>query len=129
MYSLGVDEIKTRIYARLANENPGPGYVHHPLTEEFDEEYFDQLTSEKVVVRFVKGSPKREWVQTRKRNEALDCDVYAEACQLLLKPNYEALEKRLGESESDAEPESTEGRTGRRRPARSTGGFVNGWRK
>jgi phage terminase large subunit GpA-like protein len=40
-----------------------------------------QLTAEKIVTRFVKGYPVREWhnVRGNKRNEALDNFVYAYA--------------------------------------------------
>jgi phage terminase large subunit GpA-like protein len=39
------------------------------------------LTAEKIVTRFIKGYPVREWhnVRGNKRNEALDCSVYAYA--------------------------------------------------
>lgn len=81
---IGVDEAKSIIYKRLSLPTPGPGYCHFP--EDRDEEYFLQLTSEKIVTRYKEGRPYRQWVQTRPRNEALDCRVYAYAAMLLAGP-------------------------------------------
>ena len=88
-YPLGVDTAKEVIYSRLRISEPGPGYYHFPL--ERDREYFLQLTGEKQVTRFTKGTPKREWVKLRSRNEALDCNVYALAALKLLSPDFESL--------------------------------------
>jgi len=80
---LGVDQGKALVYARLKQENPGPGFVHFPQDPAFDDEYFAQLAAEKLV-RKVRGTrPYQEWVQTRPRNEALDCLVYAFAAMRL----------------------------------------------
>ena len=88
-YPLGVDTAKEVIFSRLRISEPGPGYFHFPL--ERDREYFLQLTGEKQVTRFTKGAARREWVKTRSRNEALDCNVYALAALKLLSPDFEAL--------------------------------------
>jgi len=74
---LGVDQGKALVYARLKLTQPGAGYIHFPRDAAFDDEYFAQLAAEKLVTK-VKGTrPFQEWVQTRPRNEALDCLVYA----------------------------------------------------
>lgn len=74
---LGVDQGKALVYSRLKLLQPGHGYVHFPNDAAFDDEYFAQLAAEKLVTK-VKGTrPFQEWVQTRARNEALDCMVYA----------------------------------------------------
>lgn len=77
LYVVGVDAAKELIYARLKIEEPGPGYCHFPADR--DDEYFRQLVSEEAVTKYSKGFPYNEW-QLRpghKRNEALDCRVYA----------------------------------------------------
>jgi phage terminase large subunit GpA-like protein len=74
LYLIGTDTIKNLLFARLLIEEPGPGYVHFPMS--LDEEYFKQLTAEKRKVKYVKGFKKYEWIKTRKRNEALDLMVY-----------------------------------------------------
>jgi len=89
LYPLGVDTAKEVIYSRLRITEPGPGYYHFPL--ERDKEYFQQLTAEKQVTRYHKGTARREWVKSRSRNEVLDCNVYALAALKLLSPDLEQL--------------------------------------
>ncbi|MBF0160337.1 MAG: phage terminase large subunit family protein [Magnetococcales bacterium] len=78
LFMVGVDSAKDAIYARLRIKAAGPGYCHFPL--ERDEEWFKQLTAERVTTRYHKGRPMREWIKRDSdRNEALDCRVYAMA--------------------------------------------------
>ena len=87
IFLLGVDTGKSAIYSRLREiDKAGPGYIHFPATPAFDEEYFKQLTSEKVVTRYSKaGVPYRVWEKLPDaRNESLDCAVYALAAYLSL---------------------------------------------
>lgn len=130
LWTLGVDEIKSLIYSRLAIQEVGPGYIHFPLADWCNEEFFAQLTAEKIVTKFRRGVPYREWVQTRKRNEVLDCTVYAHAALLLLNPKYEALARRLtAEPVDDTEPsEQSTGRSHRKQRTPRRGGFVNRWK-
>ena len=81
---LGVDQGKAIIMSRLQLTEVGPGYCHFPNEVEFDEEYFAQLTAEKLVTRYQRGRPRQEWVQTRPRNEAIDIRVYGLACRRLI---------------------------------------------
>jgi phage terminase large subunit GpA-like protein len=54
-----------------------PGACHFP---QYNEEYFKQLTAERLVTRLVKGFPRASWEkEPGRRNEALDCRVYARA--------------------------------------------------
>jgi phage terminase large subunit GpA-like protein len=89
LYPIGVDTAKEVIYSRLRITEPGAGYYHFPVDR--DREYFLQLTAEKQVTKFNKGIGRREWIKTRARNEALDCNVYALAALKLLSPDLEAL--------------------------------------
>lgn len=77
LFMIGVDTAKEAIYGRLKIKEPGAGYVHFPHLDEFDQEYFSQLTAEAVVTRYREGRPYRVWVARRPRNEALDTFVYA----------------------------------------------------
>ena len=80
---LGVDQGKALVYARAKLMTPGPGYIHFRRDAAFDDEYFAQLAAEKLVTKIRGTRPIQEWVQTRPRNEALDCMVYAlAACRL-----------------------------------------------
>jgi phage terminase large subunit GpA-like protein len=50
------------------------GYQHFPAGEAaFDDEFFAQLTSNRLEEKTVRGRLVREWKQTRVRNEAYDC--------------------------------------------------------
>ncbi len=52
--------------------------MHFPLDR--DAQYFEQLTAERIRTRYVKGFPQRYWWKPDgRRNEALDCRVYAYA--------------------------------------------------
>lgn len=78
---IGVDGAKVIVLRRLQLTRPGPGYCHFP--NDRGEEYFLQLTAEKLITRYSKGRPERFWMPIRTRNEALDCRVYAYAALLL----------------------------------------------
>jgi phage terminase large subunit GpA-like protein len=127
LYTVGVDDAKGIVYARLRATDPGPGYCHFPETRQ--EEYFEQLTGEKVVTRFVKGFPRREWVKTRARNEALDTRVYAYATLKILNPVWPAIKKRLNPVKVKEAPAPKPAPTTRRmtRPTRKRGNFVTSW--
>jgi phage terminase large subunit GpA-like protein len=76
LFSIGTDTAKEMIYSRLKITEPGAGYCHFPA--KYDEQYFKQLTTEKCVTRYNKGFPVRKWEKpSGRRNEALDCRVYA----------------------------------------------------
>jgi phage terminase large subunit GpA-like protein len=77
LWSIGVDGAKRQIYHRIKTTEPGPGCMHFPVG--LPEEYYEQLTAEKLVTRYRHGVPFGEWVQLRARNEAIDCEVYAYA--------------------------------------------------
>ena len=92
LYQIGVDDAKGTVYARLKMVDPGPGYCHFPLAR--DTEYFEQLTAEKLITRFYRGQPRKEWIKSRERNEALDCRVYAYAALKILNPIWSALQSK-----------------------------------
>lgn len=78
LWPIGTDTAKELIYSRLRIEQAGPGHVHLPRDLPGDE--IDQLTAETRVPRYRKGHVRYEWVKPNsRRNEALDCAVYAEA--------------------------------------------------
>lgn len=94
LFLVGVDEAKLTVMRRLAVQTPGPGYCHVPVERET--EWFHQLTAEKLLTRYVKGFPVREWHQTRPRNEALDCRVYALAALKIINPSFRRAAERVG---------------------------------
>jgi len=93
LFLVGADEAKLTVMRRLAVDKPGPGYCHFP--ESRDAEYFHQLTAEKLLTRYVKGFPVREWHKTRPRNEALDCRALALAALKIANPSMRRAADRL----------------------------------
>lgn len=79
LFSVGTHIIKSTIYERLRNGTPGtPGYIH--FYNSLDAEFYLMLTAEKLITIYDKGVATMKWEKTRKRNESLDCLVYAYAC-------------------------------------------------
>lgn len=72
---VGTDTAKDKLFARFLIDRPGPGYIH--FSDSLDREFFEQLTAEKLVSKYVKGrGTVKQYVKIRKRNEALDLMVY-----------------------------------------------------
>ena len=90
---VGTDTAKEQIMARLKIGDPGPGFCHFPRA--YEEEYYYQLTSEKAVQTYHKGVPKIVWRKIRRRNEALDCRVYALAALKFLNPQMGIIERKI----------------------------------
>ena len=90
LYIIGVDTAKEVLYSRLLKTEAGPGYCHFPNQEPpYSEQYFEQLTAEKLISKTAHGIPRPVWeLPSGKRNEALDCRVYAMAALELLRPDY-----------------------------------------
>tara|TARA_R100000093_G_C1941679_1_gene72399 strand:- start:14 stop:1789 length:1776 start_codon:yes stop_codon:yes gene_type:complete len=92
LFPIGVDTAKELIYSRLRIKKFGAGYCHFP--KKYSEEYFRQLTAEKIVTKYRRGFKKREWVLMRPRNEALDCRVYALSAFTLLNADLNTIVQR-----------------------------------
>lgn len=100
LFIVGVDEAKLTVMRRLDLEKKGPGYCHFPHDREM--EWYRQLTAEKLIIRYVKGQPIREWHKPdRARNEALDCRVYALAALKIMQPNLKRVAERVSIDVSD----------------------------
>lgn len=81
---LGVNAAKDVIYKRLSIDTPGPGFMHFPPDR--SENYFAQLTAEKLVAKFVNGFRFRVWeLPPGRSNEVLDTTVYSYAALCALK--------------------------------------------
>ena len=107
LFTVGTDQSKTLIYKRLGLDGSGPGRCHFPdnYPNQYNEEYFKMLTAEKCITRYVKGFPKREWVKTRPRNEALDVRVYSYNALLIVNPNLKRVQARIMKKAELIEPE------------------------
>ncbi len=72
---LGTDTAKELIYGRYEVQDIGPGYCHHPVSDDFNEDYFKQATSEEKLKKYKKGVMYFYWDAKKRRNEVLDCKV------------------------------------------------------
>lgn len=121
LFSLGVDSGKSIVMRNLRIEDEGAGYVHYPRQAEcgFNENFFQQLTAERLELKYEKGVMKRSWYQFRDRNEALDCMVYATAALEIVNPNFEFLKNLYENGGGSTQQTQTQGR--RRRGVVSRG--------
>lgn len=140
LYPVGSDTVKSLLYGRLKHNEPGPGFVHFP--DGLPDDYYQQLTSERKVTRWVKGFPIQEWtLKSGQRNEALDTFVYSYAALQFVLNQYNRatawaqLAKKTGAKVANkAEPVINKANSGQVKsqqatikPRRGGGGFVNSW--
>lgn len=111
-----VDEVKSKIYSQLQLEEHGAGFCHFPRKPAYDHAYFRMLTSERLEQQKKRGRSGLVWVcPAGRRNEALDCRVYALCALTIISPNFDLLELR-GDIISGGEARRT-----RKRRAHSSG--------
>lgn len=83
LWPVGSSTAKAVIYSRLSIEQPGPGFVH--FSNQLPDDFYDQLTAEQRITKYVKGFASVEWhLPKGRRNEALDAAVYAYAAACVL---------------------------------------------
>lgn len=105
LYSLGVHKLKKQVFQRSNIDKPGPGYVHFPVSDDFELDYFKMYTAEELKVKMVKGHKQDEWVKIRARNEAFDLSVYNLAAVIIYRPDFDycvkQIEKKLYKPEQE----------------------------
>ena len=129
LFPVGVDTTKDLLFARLRIDEYGPGYIH--FHNELDDEYFKQLTAEKIVTKFIRGYKKRIFKKIRERNEALDCFVYSMAALAILNLDINTLADRVKFKHNKVEEPSNQDENKRKGTPfipKVGGGFVNSWR-
>lgn len=90
LWLVGSDAVKSQIFARLSR---GAGFRFGDALEPI---FFEQLTSERRVVRYVRGVPQARFERIKgKRAETLDGVVYAWAARSLIGMNLERREEEL----------------------------------
>lgn len=85
---IGTDTAKEIVSSRLQVFEPGEGYCHWPVSEEFDETYFQHLTNERRVNKIVKGRRVIVWDAGGRRNEPFDTAVYNLAAIRILQQHF-----------------------------------------
>jgi len=120
---VGTDTAKEVIFSWLQVDEPSPGYIHFPSN--VDEEYFEQLTSEKRLVTFSKGHKKLVFKKIRDRNESLDTFVYSLAAFHVLQPNLEKIATIKSQTKEEQKPPTQSPGLQRKLPRKS---FANSWK-
>lgn len=127
VWPIGADTAKSKIYARLkiapADEagkpTGGPGCLHFPLG--LPDDYFKQLTAERMVSRYHKGYLRTSWEKdASERNEALDLEVYAYAAAIyagLTRTNWDRLEASIRATAGDLFVDAAQRKAAKEEPA------------
>jgi len=111
LWTVGTDTAKDMIYARLARKDHGPGFCHFPVDRDLD--YFKGLTAETAFTRYKRGKAYKEWRLPKprerkdyqgKRNEPLDCRVYALAALAILNPSIDRILEQLSGTPENQPP-------------------------
>ena len=90
LFLIGVDGLKGQILTRLSRGRT------IRFSDSLEPSWFEQLASERRVVRYVRGQPLRRFERIPgRRAEALDCVVYAFAARQLLTTNLDRREEEL----------------------------------
>ena len=132
IWTIATNMAKDTIFARLNmvpdESGGGPRYLHFPRGCGYTDEWFAQLTSEKVVTRYRNGYPYRIYVKDENaRNEALDMRVYAINTLEVLRPNLPEIKKLLElKREQKPTPGNPQSQPPPRRISLGGGGFVGG---
>lgn len=93
LFLIGVDVVKTTLLARLARGRS------IRFTDKLEAAYFEQLASERRLIRYVRGQPVRRFERKPgARAEALDCLVYAFAARAGVNINLDEREAELAAS-------------------------------
>ena len=80
LFIVGVDGVKSQIMARLTGQTASVRF-----SETLGARFYEELTSERLVVKYSRGAPVRRWERiVGRRAEALDCVVYGWAVRALL---------------------------------------------
>lgn len=133
IYPVGVNQAKDILYARLSlapsskdSAEVPPGYVH--LNRAATHQYIDGLTCEFGKEEIFRGESFTRYVcPPGKRNEPLDCFVYAFAARVAVNPRFDRVRENM---ERGTKKESPQAKTKKRtiRKPRKKPGFIGGFR-
>jgi phage terminase large subunit GpA-like protein len=134
-WNVGTNATKSLIYDRIPITLGLPRSMHFDPKLGYDEEYFTQLTAEKIVTRYSYGKPYRlfEKPHSSTRNEALDVRVYATAAIKKLRPNFEKIADEISKyaEKKKEEIKAPEQTTPKRKRISAIGkkkNWVNNWK-
>lgn len=76
LWNVGVHNAKNLLFGRLKVKEPGPGYIH--FSSDLALDFYMQLTAEhRIPIKTSRGQEDRWVLLAGRRNEVLDCTVYA----------------------------------------------------
>jgi phage terminase large subunit GpA-like protein len=111
VWSIRVDDLKRQVQGYLNRSDPDDfGYAHFPMLQNgqdvagYDQEFFEQLCSEKQERKKTRGFERVEFVKTRVRNEAFDKRVYWRALVQILNPDWDAFRQKVAKTEQTPQP-------------------------
>ena len=92
LWIVGVDTAKTQLFGRLSR-----GEMIR-LSADLPRVWFEQVASERVVVRYSRGQPTRSFERIPgRRAEALDCLTYALAARQIVNPDWGSRRAQLAQ--------------------------------
>ncbi len=117
LWPVGTYQAKILIYSRLNLSGTGGGAYHWP--DGTTDDYFKEVTAEKLKLKYVNGRPVYQWtIEPGRANHALDLEVYAYAAAIragINRPGFwDSVEKA---SKKQPKPKKTVEQT-------KTGGFI-----
>lgn len=90
LFIVGVDSVKGQIISRLSRGKSVR------FSDGLEGRFYEELASERLVLRYVRGAPVRLWERVPgRRAESLDCMVYAIAIRALVTVNLDRREEEL----------------------------------
>ena len=112
LWIVGVDSIKDTIFNRVKH-----GKIFR-FSKDLPEVWYEQFTGEQSVVKMDRGRPVRKWIPVPgRRNEALDCTVYAIAAKELAPVNWQERREQLSSGHTLAPANDNAPRTKPRKAA------------
>ena len=131
IYPVGVNQAKDILYARLSltakdSTSVPPGYVH--LNRAATHQYLDGLTCEFGKEEIFRGESFTRYVcPTGKRNEPLDCFVYALAARVAVNPRFDRVRENMNRNKHKTTRKEQPARKRTIRKRQGGSGFIGGF--
>lgn len=102
LFIIGVDGLKGQLVNRLTRGRS------IRFSDTLDAHFFEELASERLIMRYVRGAPVRMWERIPgRRAESLDCVIYAMAVRGLVSANMDRREEEVASPTMPAKRPST----------------------
>lgn len=118
LVEVGTDTAKDLLWQRIKIDEPGPGYWHWPIADDFDETYFAQLTAEEKVRKISRGKEVFVYDAKGRRNEAWDCSVLGLVAARIAQQKF-GIDLNQSSGTAHARPAQA-GKTGKKRARRKS---------